>query len=800
MVQDYKKGFLILLLLLFSTQLFAQKTIEGTITNAKTDDPLPAANIVIQGVYQGTISNRNGFYRLAIADSLLPATIRISYIGYHSKKRIIRQSSPRVQNFRLKPSVTQLEALSVTAKAADLTVMERVIRRKQQWLKKLHTYKAEAYSRQILSKDTAIVSITESISTIYWGEDKGSREVLKWRNQTRNIEIGNNFAGVSYLPNLYNNNIEIAGYNLVGITHPEASSYYNFKIIDLLSIDGQRVYKIKVIPDKTLQPLFTGVAYVLDEKFALLKVNLSLNDVVRFPTPIQDFNLRYRQQFNNFGRSFWLPVNVRIQGELKIDMLGLEFPRMKFRQVARITNYKVNIPLPDSLYEDEDLITIDSTDVAKDSLFLKKIERIPLSPKEERAYATIDSAETIEEAFKPSGFLARFIDNNEEKADTTDSNRFNIDIPGSFSPRLHFNRVDGFYGGLIYKIEPVDRLTLSVEGGYSMGYNAWSYGAGAEFDLTESRIQSSIGISYLASTAPRYSSFIWNPTMSSLPNLLGFPNYFDYFRNEGFKAYAKLFDLETELSLKVAFLSKNQSSTTQETGYDILGREQTVRPNPAINEGRLHSINAKIAYNLDEDYSFGITGLKRITFNVEYSNEALGSDFNFIRYSTNIFWNFETFLRRRLFPNKLFVRLSAGTFSGRLPIQKFGIADVAEGFFSPFGVLRTTRFRPFEGEQYAALFIEHNFRTVPFELLGLGWAAGHNIGIIAFGSVARSWISEERLSNIIARTAYIPKTTDDFYYEAGLSITGILSLFRVDFAYRLDEPGLFVGVSLTRYL
>ena len=45
--------------------------------------------------------------------------------------------------------------------------------------------------------------------------------------------------------------------------------------------------------------------------------------------------------------------------------------------------------------------------------------------------------------------------------------------------------------------------------------------------------------------------------------------------------------------------------------------------------------------------------------------------------------------------------------------------DGSLGFFRPFGGLRTLDGYPYEGEKYLGLFWEHNFRTVPFEILGL---------------------------------------------------------------------------------
>src|SRR5699024_7860329 len=291
---------------------------------------------------------------------------------------------------------------------------------------------------------------------------------------------------------------------------------------------------------------------------------------------------------------------------------------------------------------------------------------------------------------------------------------------------------------------------------------------------------------------------IYNPTITSAVSIFGYENYFDYFKNEGMKFYLRLNEPKSNLALNIAFTNKKQSSRVMQTEYDILGRDNNLRINPEINEGRLNALSFGLSYNGGESYTFGLTRSKQASLGIEISNDKLGSDFNYVRFTGNISWSFQTLFQRRLFPNVLYLRLTGGTFTGRLPIQKFGIADVAEGLASPFGVLRTVRFRPYEGAQYITFHAEHNFRSVPFELLNLDWLVNHNIGIIAFAGVAQTHISQSRRSQIIARTGYIPFTTNGFHTEAGLSLTGILTAFRVDFAYRIDHPGLFVGIGLTR--
>ncbi len=147
----------------------------------------------------------------------------------------------------------------------------------------------------------------------------------------------------------------------------------------------------------------------------------------------------------------------------------------------------------------------------------------------------------------------------------------------------------------------------------------------------------------------------------------------------------------------------------------------------------------------------------------------------------------------------LSISIDASTFSGDLPLQKFGIIDVAPSVLSLFEGLRAARFQPYEGEQYAAINLEHNFRTVPFERLGLTYLVEQNIGVIIFGGAAQSWVSDQREQQLFDEFGYVPNTTDGPHFEAGVSLNGILGVFRVDFAARIDEPGFLVGVGIGRF-
>ena len=805
--------------LLLSTFLLAlpataQQRITGKIVDAGTGEPLAAAHVIIKGTYTGTIANADGEYSLLLKE--LPATIVVRFIGFETQEQTVQPGHSGPLDFMMKEAVVQMQELTVTGEDPAISIMKEVIRRKKLWWDKLETYKAEAYSRQQLLNDTTIVSISESVSEAYWDHEKGPREVLLSRRQTANIEGADNFAGVSYLPNFYTDMLDIAEFDMVGVTNERALKYYDFKLVDYQSIDDKVVYEIEVSPKRKFQPLFEGTIFVLDEEFALLSVKLKPNHVVVFPPPIQDFNLYYEQQFSNFGGDFWLPVDVRIEGLIEVGVIGLRFPPIGFKQVSKMNNYQVNIELPDSLYKNWNWFTVDSTTINKpDSVFASTIDPVPLSNVEEEAYTTLDSTATLEKAFKPKGFLARFIDWEDDDND----NNTNVSTSGSdnrssgrtvirseggkpnplrtFAQHLsydaRYNRVDTFFGSVSHQKSYFDnRLRSRVTLGYNVGYQELSHGAALSWwPLKETR-RFGIEAGYLADTKTSYSSDLFTMPLTSVMPLLGYQDYFDYYRNTGGYMRFSYRPRRSPNTYQLAYNYEDHRSIDFKTSYDVFGRDYIQRINPAVEEGRLGSLTLLWTRG-DQKSTFGAIGVNGIKVSVEQAAGFLGSDWDFTRFKLDLNKQFTTFYKKRFLPNTLDVRINAGTYLGDLPVQENGALDVALGYFTPFGVFRARRYYPYQGGSYAAVYAEHNFRSVPFEMVGWLNAPKTGLSLIAFGGVGKTWNS--------SRTTFLynPPSPEDIHAEIGVSLSNIFSLFRFDLAYRIDDPGFYPGVSVARF-
>ena len=776
--------------------------VRGTVSDAASGQPLPAATVQLAGTWRGTMANDEGEYRLEVRG--LPAVLKVSYIGYASRDSVLAAAPGRV-DFALTPVPFRFEPVVVTAEDPAEAIMREVIRRKQEWRPGLAGYRAEAYTRRVLENEKEIVLIGELASEIYWDRERGLREVVKSRRVTRNQ--GPDAAHVSALQgfvNFYDDDIPFIGHELIGPTHPDALEQYRFRLAGRRYLDDKVVFDISVEPRNRLQSALAGRVSVLDGEFALLEAELapsrgSVSSAVPLPV-IEQMDVAWRQQFRRFAAGVWLPVDYRASMKVKVGVVGLRFPAARFNQVTRLGEYEVNVDMPDSLYAGEEILRVDSLAVAQDSSFARLADKVPLSAREEAAYASIDSTLRFERAFRATGFLARFIvpEPGEERSEHegerprrpgTENREGGFRVPGlaGLEPELSYDRVAGAHLGLKGRRSLGGGMEASAGAGYDAGPRRVSFKGGMEWRRGAGRA----AVEYGRGSVPRIPSDSYTPLLNSAQSLIGLDDYFDYYWREGLRWRAGL-SLPRRIGLELGFKDEEHSSLEGTEAFNLLGRDWS-RPNPAVEEGRMRSLGAGFTWG-GPYRPFGLTPNRRIEARVEHGSGSLGGDFSFTRLRLVLDGHFRTFLKRRSTPNALDLRLVAGYSLGKLPPQRFGALEAGMAFFSPFGTFRTVRGHPFEGERYAALYWEHNFRSTPFELLGLWHWAMRGTGLVVHGASGRTWIDPERLAGL----GYVPRYRDGFRHEAGVSLI-LYNLLRLDLTRRLDRPGWSAGASVARF-
>ena len=102
-----------ILLALTATLAGAQTTISGSVTDEK-GNPVIAANIYLQGTYDGTLTAEDGtfsFETTATGEKILV----VSYLSYEEIQQPITVEQYKPQTFKLRENVNTLDAVVISA-------------------------------------------------------------------------------------------------------------------------------------------------------------------------------------------------------------------------------------------------------------------------------------------------------------------------------------------------------------------------------------------------------------------------------------------------------------------------------------------------------------------------------------------------------------------------------------------------------------------------------------------------------------------------------------------------------------
>jgi hypothetical protein len=773
--------------------VMAERVIRGVVMDEESGAPLPQATVQILGTYEGAITNLDGAYELVVKQ--MPAVVRVSYIGYQSVEIVVVETTEAVQNVQLTPVPIVMDELVVTAKDMGPNIMRKVIAQKQTWWKDLETFQVRAYSRFTYRNEIEIVGVVERLSDAYWDRERGWREIIKDKRETKNINWNFDLPAAAAV-NLYGDEIEIGGHNLVGVTHPDALDHYDFKLLGRRFLDRQMIYDIEVMPKNKLKSAFTGRVSVIDSVYAMVEVALTPNRAFLFPPPIRALGMTLSQQFSNMGGAFWLPIGYQSEIALEIGMVGLQFPPIKARRVSKLSDYRVNVPLADSLYgEGTNLVTVDSVSVVRDSLMSKAGVVVPLSETEAVAYDNIDSTMTLEKAYKPKGFLARFIDmDDDDDGGGGKSRNEKSKLSVNWRPEVWYNRVDGGHLGL--KVETGTSRSpfgMGASSAYNVSLKRWAFSGQITGRFGEKK-RGFVTLSGFRGTDVRYTSALYDRFKTSPQQFFGDEDYFDYFWNEGMRVRGGYHFRKPRLHFEGGVNVEKHASVVKTTDWNIWGKNKIQRVNPNIDAQKFRSVVVAAILTGKKQGPAPLFWQRKLKVEIEHSHTGWGSDVTFTQFRMVWDWRFETFFKRRLLPNVLDVRVVGSTYVGTLPRQRYGILDVWLDGFTTFGGFRSRVDRPYEGEKHFAVFWEHNFRTVPFEWIGWQWAVKRNWGILIHGANGRTWFGAQTLASL----NYAPMYQNGFHHEIGASLNGLFDLVRMNVTKRLDTSGIYGSFEIAR--
>jgi len=272
--------------------------IRGTVSGANKQG-LAFANVAVRGSATSTGSNEQGEYQLR-----LPAgqyELVFQYVGYRPQTqpvRVLGGDSVLVVNVTLQPEAYNLG--EVVVKSSDRDPAYAIIQQAQQWRayyrREVAAYRARIYIKSLgrindtpakimglfkLGPDIkkGIFYLSESLSDFSFTQPNVIKERMissRVSGDSRGLSFNRASAGRNL--GFYENLIKPA-FSERGFVSPIASNallFYKYELVGSTPQNGVVVHKIRVIPRRRTDPVFSGFIYIVDGAWRIHSVDLNL--------------------------------------------------------------------------------------------------------------------------------------------------------------------------------------------------------------------------------------------------------------------------------------------------------------------------------------------------------------------------------------------------------------------------------------------------------------------------------------------------------------------------------------------
>lgn len=402
--------FRFLLVFILTSGFFANAQITGTVTDSN-NQPLPFVNIYIENTYQGTTTNREGRYELNVKN---PGdyVIAFQFLGFKTEKKPINvKTLPFTLNVTLKEETVSLKEVVINAKEnpANL-IIKKAIKNRKRNLSKYDTFKADFYSRGLIkiknapekilgqeigdlgggldSTRSGIVYLSETISKIQFKKpDKLKEEIIA--SKVSGDDSGFSFNNASDADfNFYNNTIEIEN-QLISPISDYAFNYYRYKLEgEFYDDNGNLINKIKVIPKRENDRIFSGYIYIVEDDWSFYALDLVVTGNQAQIPAADTINLKQSFSYSKSDK-LWAKISQSI--DFNYSIFGIKGDG---RFTAVYSNYDFNPKFTKKSFNNE-LLAFSEEANKKDSIYWSKIRPVPLSSEEIEDYIKKDSIQIV---------------------------------------------------------------------------------------------------------------------------------------------------------------------------------------------------------------------------------------------------------------------------------------------------------------------------------------------------------------------------------------------------------------------
>ena len=388
--------------------------ISGTVRE-KNGTALAFSSVLIKGTTQGVSANSKGFYSITVSPG--EYTLVCQYIGHKSIEKKVKLGLADITiDFMLEEQQYDLTNVVVKAGGEDpaYAIIRKAIAKREEHLKEIKKFQCEVYLKGQLQLrnypksfmgqkvdfedgDTSkrkILFLSESVAH-YSVEEPDNKKVEVLSTKVSGRSDGFGFGNPQFI-SFYENIISLGrGLNPRGFISPisaNALNFYRYKFEGTFFENGVEVSRIKVIPKRTYEPLFTGYITIIEDEWRIQSVDLKL--LKEQQMQVLD-TLIIKQLYVPAGK-FWVIKNQVIYPSGKF--LGFDF----FGNFIQVYDkFDLDPGFQKKYFNNTILKYLDSSN-KKPMAYWDSIRPLPLLPEEKLDYKKKDS---LEQARKDPHYL-----------------------------------------------------------------------------------------------------------------------------------------------------------------------------------------------------------------------------------------------------------------------------------------------------------------------------------------------------------------------------------------------------------
>jgi hypothetical protein len=492
-------------LFIFIIQLSFSQII-GKVTDANNKS-LSTVNIYVEDTFIGTTTNNEGFYELNVNESK-NYTIVFKYLGFKTEKRTITITEfPHELNISMKEEQVTLDEVVINSQDNPANrIIRQTIDNRQVMLNKIQSFTGKFYSRglirinnapeKILGQDigdlgggldstrSGIIYLSETISDLEFQRPNKLKETIT-ASKVSGDDNGFSFNTAMDIDfNFYNNTIEL-GNQIVSPIADYAFNYYRYELEGVFYDDlGNLINKIKVIPKRENDRIFSGIIYIVEDQWTIYALELDITGEQAQIPPADVITLNQTFSYSESDK-FWVLISQSI--DFSYGIFGINGDG-KFTAVY--SDYNFNPNFNDETFTNE-VLSFKEEANKKDSLYWKTKRPVPLTNEESTDYTKKDSIQIIRKSQK-------YLDSVDAKG-----NRFNLiklltgynhqntfeerywSISGPLSG-INFNTVQGFY----------NKMSFNFRKNYDEFRNYLSANTNFGYGIDDKRLRATASITY----------------------------------------------------------------------------------------------------------------------------------------------------------------------------------------------------------------------------------------------------------------------------------------------------------------